>query len=771
MDLNAPKLIEYQLKNNLYDIDPRFNRALLEVVEQGKLPAPDVMFPTPVTVAMDKLALDFGGNTFAKDAQGNYLIKVQHPNGTESFDVKLAPKKKVMLHGTDGVVSVGIKSETMYYYSIPRCEATGTITINGVSIPVTGQGWFDHEFGGDRRENVYGPPTSDTMADDSPQKDDTHAWNWFAVQLSNGVDLSITNLMDTSAKKKDKTPVKKSDDDEAEFDIDDEITDAAWDELKASAAAKEKAKEESSNFDVGSVVEDFVVISDVDGKSEKIDDIVIKRSKPWISVRSSCKYFLEWNITCEQLDMDLHLSAVFPEQEVISMTAKPAFWEGRLNVVGTLRGEKVEGTGILERHNFSDMANLDNFFKRISGAASLEIRRVLPKFADDEQVLELMSDIDHRHLMEGADIKTFNKTIIHPLREIIDRGGKAWRSYALILCIDLVGGNSFKYKHWLAMPEIMHVGSLIIDDIQDKSDFRRDKMTCHKKHGEAIAINTGTAAYFLAIDALLRLTPDISIETRLRLYERYFLTLRAGHAGQAFDIRGLDHKVDRVCEGQLEAAKLEENIICTHRLKSAVPAGNLAYMGVLIGGGNATQANHIYTYFESLGVAFQIIDDVLNLKVDKNADGDYDYGKRSAIGKLPCEDIRCGKVTYPIVKALKSFSGNPAKQQELWDLLKLTDEQKDSASASTLSDAQLEKMTPEERTAYETKRDEEDKPVIERIAKIMEILRSVDARKESVDDATRMVEEAWLTVKDHIEDSFYKLMLRSFGFYVIQRHY
>jgi geranylgeranyl pyrophosphate synthase len=57
--------------------------------------------------------------------------------------------------------------------------------------------------------------------------------------------------------------------------------------------------------------------------------------------------------------------------------------------------------------------------------------------------------------------------------EIVDRGGKSWRSFAFLLCIDCVGGFSPTYKHWLAMPELMHVGSLIIDDIQDKSDTRR----------------------------------------------------------------------------------------------------------------------------------------------------------------------------------------------------------------------------------------------------------------------------------------------------------
>ena len=88
-------------------------------------------------------------------------------------------------------------------------------------------------------------------------------------------------------------------------------------------------------------------------------------------------------------------------------------------------------------------------------------------------------------------------TLITPIREIADRGGKSWRSYAALACCDVVGGDSRKFAQWLAMPELMHVGSLIVDDVQDKSTVRRGGPRCHVMHGEPIAINAGTAAYFM----------------------------------------------------------------------------------------------------------------------------------------------------------------------------------------------------------------------------------------------------------------------------------
>ena len=65
-------------------------------------------------------------------------------------------------------------------------------------------------------------------------------------------------------------------------------------------------------------------------------------------------------------------------------------------------------------------------------------------------------------------------------------------------CMDLVGGDSQQFAHWLALPELLHVGSLIIDDVQDDSDVRRGGPACHKMYGEPLAINAGCASYFLA---------------------------------------------------------------------------------------------------------------------------------------------------------------------------------------------------------------------------------------------------------------------------------
>jgi hypothetical protein len=150
----------------------------------------------------------------------------------------------------------------------------------------------------------------------------------------------------------------------------------------------------------------------------------------------------------------------------MTLIAKPSFWEGRMNVTAMVNGKMTSGVGFLERYGFDTLSSLDDFFKKISTQVQQCIADVLPHNPTYEQTRLLLADEANDHYMHGVDLKVFENTIINPIREIVDRGGKAWRSYAFLLCIDAVGGNSFDYRHWLAMPEVMHVGSLIVDDIQ-----------------------------------------------------------------------------------------------------------------------------------------------------------------------------------------------------------------------------------------------------------------------------------------------------------------
>jgi geranylgeranyl pyrophosphate synthase len=320
--------------------------------------------------------------------------------------------------------------------------------------------------------------------------------------------------------------------------------------------------------------------------------------------------------------------------------------------------------------------------------------------------------------MEGVDVEQYARAHIHPIRDIIDRGGKGWRSYAAITCCDIVGGDSRDFIQWLALPEMMHVGSLIVDDVEDKSEVRRGGPAVHLIYGEPQAINSGTAAYFLGAGLLM--SDKLSDADKLRLFNLYFDAIRAGHAGQALDIDGFD-KAAREAVDSGESKILESRVMAVHRLKTAAPAGCLARMGAIAGGGTIKQVEGLGRFFEDVGLAFQIVDDVLNLR-----------GFRGNL-KAKGEDMVQGKLTLPVAKAMSRLSAK------------------------------------DRRWLYETlKAKPTERHVVEAIVDKLETCGAVDACQQQAAD---LIEAGWATVEPLVEDSLAKMMLRAFGWFVLERHY
>jgi geranylgeranyl pyrophosphate synthase len=213
---------------------------------------------------------------------------------------------------------------------------------------------------------------------------------------------------------------------------------------------------------------------------------------------------------------------------------------------------------------------------------------------------------------------------------------------------------------------------------------------------------------------------QVSSAQKVRLYDLYFEALRAGHAGQAADIEGLDSYVPAAVDSG-EADELVSKVLAIHRLKTAAPAGALARMGAIVGGGTEAQIEGLGRFFESIGVAFQMIDDVLNLR-------GFERGL-----KARGEDIAHGKVTLPV--ALGFGRLGPADRAWVWETL-------------------------------QTK--PRDQAVID---DVIDKLEGCGAVETCARDARDLVEQAWERVEPLLEDSIVKLMLRAFGWYVLERHY
>jgi geranylgeranyl pyrophosphate synthase len=205
------------------------------------------------------------------------------------------------------------------------------------------------------------------------------------------------------------------------------------------------------------------------------------------------------------------------------------------------------------------------------------------------------------------------------------------------------------------------------------------------------------------------------------LYEIYFDGLRAGHAGQALDLDGFMPLMQRTVEQGELANTLVSRVLGVHRLKTGAPAGCLARIGALAGGGSLEQIEALGLYFEDIGLAFQIVDDVLNLRGFK--------GNWKSYG----EDVTHGKITLPVARGMARLPASGRKW--LYETLR---------------------TKPEDR---------------ETIAKVIDTLEECGALEECAQQARTLVENGWAKVSPLVEDSIAKMMLRAFGWYVIERHY
>ncbi|PSB01521.1 polyprenyl synthetase family protein [Merismopedia glauca] len=655
LDPRTPSIALKKMEKDFQSTDPFLKKALREVLEQGKVILPDRLLKKNAEVSTEELKLDYDGNRFVKLTAECYQLKLSDREAMVSCELLLTLKKPPARHGDNGVVQ-GTTGEGMFYYFVPSCQVEGTLTLAGRTLEVkTAKGWYDHEFG--RPED----------GQNSARTKSNVAWNWIAVQLDNGYEISAYDLID---------------------------------------------------IDQDKSCGHYAIVIDPEGNWECHREFIFKPLENWSSSRTFESYPIRWLLEIPDVDLFLTVEAAFPAQEFVTIISHPGFWEGRVTITGDMKEKIVEGIGFVERSGFSKLARLEDFLKAVGQETRTSIQNLLPLSPTTVQLKKLLGSESQPHRLQGLDTQQYSKALLEPIRTIVDRGGKAWRSYAPLACIDLVGGDSSFFWDWLGVPELLHVGSLIVDDVQDRSLVRRGGPTCHHVYGEPLAINAGNVCYFLG-EILLR-DSQISAADKLRIYELYFDTLRAAHAGQALDLSGFSYLMPEVVE-RATGELLEAGILSMYRLKSGVPASASAKMGAILGGGSQEQIDRLGGFFEALGMAFQIVDDVLNLRGFENN------------LKSKGEDITAGKITLPVAKAMSALPLE--KRQELWQKL----------------DANL--SAPDA------------------ISDVIETLETCGAIEACVEQANEVVESAWQEIDRLFPDSDIKVRLRAFSWYVLARHY
>jgi geranylgeranyl diphosphate synthase type II len=220
------------------------------------------------------------------------------------------------------------------------------------------------------------------------------------------------------------------------------------------------------------------------------------------------------------------------------------------------------------------------------------------------------------------------------MRHSVFAGGKRIRP---ILCMEagraVAGVLPDGIEDLGAALEMLHTYSLIHDDLPalDNDDLRRGRPTCHKVFGEAIAILAGDALQTQAYETLARLR--CPAEARVKVIEeiaRGTGTMNGMIGGQVVDLEAEHTRADA------------ETLEYIHRSKTAALIASSVVAGGIYAGGNSEQVSSLRCFGQSIGLAFQIVDDLLD--VTKTSE---------QLGKTAGKDAASEKATYPALFGLE----------------------------------------------------------------------------------------------------------------------
>lgn len=378
----------------------------------------------------------------------------------------------------------------------------------------------------------------------------------------------------------------------------------------------------------------------------------------------------------------------------------------------TVRGNCIYLNGYAGNISVEVTISLEQNFKKVLGMFGTEVRKNIDIFFPKEAE-RISDDSAFSYYTNCIDYETFSDIIVQPIRHISDQNGKCVRSF-LSLVVYLAFDSDFDKNHldivkeYLAYMELCHSSSLIIDDIEDNSLTRRDVPCTHLKYGTDTAINAGTFGYIMFQNLIEKIEND---EKKLAVYSLYMQCLKIGHIGQGLDIKGLQHLLDMDRDPEYIEKRLE-NI---HMLKTGVLFSFPARIMGVLSGGDEKVVEYVATFLENVGIAFQIMDDILILE--------------GGVSKDIYEDIREGKITYPFLNAIPYLSKS--------DYAFIID------TMSNFSESNAEKA--------------------------INLIKSTPALTICREKAKKMVQDSWINVGNHLSNSMYKEMLKRLGDFIVNR--
>ncbi|MDP2969743.1 MAG: polyprenyl synthetase family protein, partial [Deltaproteobacteria bacterium] len=230
------------------------------------------------------------------------------------------------------------------------------------------------------------------------------------------------------------------------------------------------------------------------------------------------------------------------------------------------------------------------------------------------------------------------------IRHSLFSGGKRIRPILSIAAFEAVGGKGDKILPFACGLEMIHTYSLIHDDLPaiDNDDYRRGKPTCHKVFGEAIGILAGDGLLTEAFELMTKHSfgdPEIILNIVNEIARASGISGMVG--GQVADIESEGKEVDFPTVQYIHTHKTGALILASVRT------------GVKLGGGDDETLKAFTHYGERIGLAFQIVDDILNVE-----------GKAELLGKSTGSDLFKRKATYPSLLGIEESKRRAAELME-----------------------------------------------------------------------------------------------------------
>lgn len=232
---------------------------------------------------------------------------------------------------------------------------------------------------------------------------------------------------------------------------------------------------------------------------------------------------------------------------------------------------------------------------------------------------------------------TYPPLIHQAMRYSVMGGGKRLRPVLVMSGAEVVGGMAADVLPAACAVEMIHAYSLIHDDLpaMDDDDYRRGKLTNHKVYGEAVAVLAGDALLTLAFKLLTEnksSCPDNVLRVINEIAEGAGTFGLVG--GQVVDTCSVSDSAD------------EATLEYIHRHKTGALYRVSIRAGAILAGASEEQLACLTEYAEQLGLAFQIVDDILDIE-----------GDEKKTGKPVGSDIKNKKLTYPALFGLEKSKG------------------------------------------------------------------------------------------------------------------